>query len=452
MEVKEQFEQYEKNLAAAKEKIAEMEREKTAGAASVRGESEERRLLRQFRCAHVKDLLNVNTADQKFVGVPTNDKLAVIELKKELDCARYYAQIFEGAACDRGEMEKANEVARVKSLDSKLAKHTDLGARIKAFGTTVSGAGAEWIETAISSSYIEEYLLEKQVANMFQEIQMPTNPFKLPIATGSTTARLVAEGIAATESNFGTSALTFDAAHKMVELYNLPEELNEDSAVAFLSLGRQQVLDAQIKALETAMLNGDTTGTHMDSNVTVSSDARKAWMGLRKLALANSANGSVVSFGAAVSSSKLDEVLASAGKFGINPREAMFVVSPQIYHQMVNLPEVTSVDKFGPMATILNGVLAAYRGRGIIVSEFLGENLNASGVYDGTTMTKGGLLLVNKTRFYLGRRRPIRVRVAADSRAEYDRYQLVSYQRADFKGHVQSATETSVIYGVNVTL
>jgi hypothetical protein len=44
------------------------------------------------------------------------------------------------------------------------------------------------------------------------------------------------------------------------------------------------------------------------------------------------------------------------------------------------------------------------------------------------------------------------VRVAADSRAEYDRYQLVSYQRADFKGHVQSATEKGVIYGVNVTL
>lgn len=451
MEVKEQFEQYEKNLAAAKEKIAQLEIEKGLST-PVRGESDERRLLRQFRCASVKDLLNINTALPAFAGVSTNDKMAVIELKKEIDIARYYAQIFEGAPNDRGEMEKSNDIARVKSLDSRLAKETDLAARIKAFGTGVSGSGAEWIETAISSSYIEEYLLEKQVANMFQEIQMPTNPFKMPIAKNGTTARIVAEGVAATDANFGTDALTFDAENKLVELYNLPEELNEDSAVAFLSLGRSQVVDAQIKALEAALISGDTTGAHMDSDVVAASDARKAWKGLRKLALQNSANGVIVDFGAAVGSGKLDEMIAAGGKFMISPREAMFVVSPQIYHQMVALDEVTSVDKFGPMATILNGVLAAYRGRGIIVSEFLREDLNASGVHDGVTETKGGLLLVNKTRFYLGRRRPIRVRVAADSRAEYDRYQLVSYQRADFKGHVQSATEKSAIYGVNVTL
>ena len=454
MDIKEQLSQYEKSLNDAKSKIAELEREKGMGFPSQRGESEERRLLRAFRCSDVKDLLTVNTASPSFAHVPVTDKLAVIELKKEFDVARYYAQIFEGAPADRGEMERTNEVARVKLLDGRIARESDLAGRLKAFGTDVSGAGAEWIMTAISSSYIDEYMLEKRVANAFTEVNMPTNPFKLPVAKNSTTARIVAEGASASENNFGTDALTFDAANKLVELYNLPEELNEDSAVAFLQLGRMNVIEAQLKAIETAILNGDTTATHMDANVTAASDARKAFKGLRKLALANTANGSVVAFGSAISAAKLDEMLAAGGKFTLNPREAMFIVSPQGSHQMSALPEVTSVEKFGPLATILSGYLAAYRGRGIIASEFLPENLDNSGVVSATAENnvKGGIILVNKTRFYLGRRRPIRVRVAADGRAEYDRWQLVSYQRADFQGHAQSATETSVIYGVNVTL
>lgn len=447
-EMLKKYEELEAFSKLAKEKIAELEREKAAGSFN-RGESDERRLLRQFGCSSVDQLLSVNTA--KFNHVSITDKLAVLELKKDVDIARWSTQIFEGAPYDRGEMDHSKDVARVKGLlEGRVAKECDLQGRIKAFGT--GAVGADWIETAISSTYIEEYLLEKRVASMFQEIPMPTNPFKLPVAKGGTTARIVAEGVAATDSNFLTDSITLDAENKLVELYNLPEELDEDSAVSFLTLGRNYVIDAQIKALETALINGDTTGTHMDSDVTAASDARKSWKGLRKLALANSANGVVIDFGGALSATKLDEMLAAGGKFTINPREAMFIVSPQLSHQMSALPEVTSVDKFGSMATILSGFLSAYRGRGIYISEFLREDLNATGVYDDVTTTKGGLLLVNKTRFMLGRRRPIRVRIAADSRAEYDRYQLVSYQRADFKGITQSATEKSVIYGMNVTL
>lgn len=451
-DVVKQYEEMEKNFAVAKAKVADLEKQIAGGQQSFVG-SDERRLMRAFACPDLKSLLTVNTASKRFAGVSITDKLAVCELKKDIDVARWYAQVVDGASLDRGEMDKSNEVSVVKNIfNTRYAKESDLLARVKAFGTGVTNGGAEYIETAISASYIDEYLLEKKVANTFQEIPMPTNPFKLPIVQEGTVARIVAEGTNATDASFTTDAMTFDAANKLVELYNLPEELNEDSAVAFLSLGREKVLQSQLSALETAIINGDTTGTHMDSNVTAASDARKAWKGLRKLALANSANGSVVDFGGAVSDTKVDEMLAASGKFGINPREALFIVSSQIYHQMAALDKVTTVDNFGPMATILTGLLAAYRGRGIITSEYVWENLNASGVYDGITMTKGTMLLVNKTRFFLGRRRPIRIRVAMDARAEYDRWQLVSYQRADFQGMTQSATEKSVIVGINITL
>ena len=98
------------------------------------------------------------------------------------------------------------------------------------------------------------------------------------------------------------------------------------------------------------------------------------------------------------------------------------------------------------MATVIKGVLASYQGIGLVNSAYMREDLNATGVYDGITTTFGGLLLVNKTRFYYGQRRAIQVKMMVDLPKD-DRVLLASYQRKDFKGHSQSATETSVIYG-----
>ena len=147
------------------------------------------------------------------------------------------------------------------------------------------------------------------------------------------------------------------------------------------------------------------------------------------------------------------------GKYGTSPKELAWVVGPSVYAQMLNIDEVATLEKFGPQATILSGALAVFRGIPIIVSEFVRENLNASGVYDGTTTNRTVCHLANIRRFYLGLRRPIRVKVQQDARAEYDRWQLVSYQRLDFKGHKQSgeayaggasSSERSSVLGINI--
>jgi HK97 family phage major capsid protein len=412
--------------------------------------SDETKLLGKFGCSHVKDLIGKNVAHPQYGHISASEKMAVMELKKSIDIARWCAQMFYGAPRDRDNDLTPPAVKNI--LDTRFAREHDLAARLKAFGTDVSGSGAEWIMTAVSQQYIEEYELERKVASLFREIPMPTNPFKLPVVKANTVARIIGEGAQATANNFGTDSLTFDAANKLHEYYVLPEELNEDSAPAILEIGRAQLMEAIDRAMETALLNGDLSGTHMDSDVTASSDARKLWKGLRKRALANSANGSVETFSSAITTAKLDAMLARAGKFGINPRECVFIVSPQGYNQMVSLPEVTTVEKFGQQATILTGALAAFRARPIIVSEFVREDLNASGVYDATTVNNTCVFLVNKTRFLLGRRRPVRILAKADDRVEYDRWTLGGYARYDFQGHEQNAQEKSVILGVDVTV
>jgi hypothetical protein len=79
------------------------------------------------------------------------------------------------------------------------------------------------------------------------------------------------------------------------------------------------------------------------------------------------------------------------------------------------------------------------------------EDMNASGVYDGVTTSKASVLLVNHRRFFVGVRRPLEVRLQM-ALPNQDQWMLASYQRKAFKGHAQSATEMSCVYGYNVAI
>lgn len=442
----------EAKVNSAKNELKTMEERiaaNIAASSAPRSSSIESQTLRWFAVDHVSKLLDVNTCHADFAHVPREVKQLVINLKRDIDIARWTQQLFHGEPMDHGDMEKDGQLGRVKGLlDSGYGKRVDLIGRLKAFGSTVSGAGDEWVPTALSSNYIEEFQLERVLVNRFDEIPMSSNPYELPTQSGSTTARKVAEGAAATSTNFSTGKLTFNAV-KLVEYYDIPEELNEDAAPAILTLGRKKVVEAQINAMETALINGDDTGGgHQDSDVTAADDARKIWKGLRKLGLAAS---STIDFtGAAISDTKLKAMRKLMGKFGVRPNDIVLIVGISGYNQMVGLDEVSTVDKFGPMATILNGALAAWRGIPIVISEYMREDVNDSGVYDGVTTTKAVAIMAHVNRFMFGRRRPIRVRMAMDARPEYDRQQLVSYQRVAFAGQTQGASERSTVVGIDI--
>ena len=117
----------------------------------------------------------------------------------------------------------------------------------------------------MSSQYIEEYELSRGVTKLFKMINMPSNPFDLPIQKNVTNARIQAENTTIAEANFGTDKLTMDAT-KLTEFMILPEEMNEDSAPQILSLVRQEIVEAQGRASETAVMNGDDSATHMDDD------------------------------------------------------------------------------------------------------------------------------------------------------------------------------------------
>ena len=413
----------------------------------LRSDSYEAKLLGTFKAKNFQDLIATNTNSPKYAAVPAEQKIAVMQIKEAVDISRYIAQIYFNGARDGSNFLEAGGAACKTILESNYAKE-HLVPLLKSFNTGVASTGGAWIPTLISSSFQEEYQLAYALASATQVMPMASNPFELPVQDGVTTARIIAEAATQTDSNFTTSVISW-SAKKTGEYYIVPSELDQDSIAPILSIARGEVVKSQIRAREQVLVNGDDTGAgHMDSDVVAASDARKLAKGYRKLALANSAT---VDFAGTVSAANLDQLRISMGKFGVNPRELVYVFGSTGYGQAVSLDEVSSLDKVGTQATLLTGSLAQYRGINVLVSEFCREDLNANGVYDGVTTTKTVCHLVNATRFWLGVRKPIMTKVAV-SDPEEDTVKLASYSRWDFKGHAQSATEASCVLGINISL
>lgn len=452
-EVLEKNKALENTVKEQNEKIKKMEEAHTGminqPVVGTRSDSVEQKALQYFGKRSAQDLLHINTEAPENQWIPQEVRRYVKNFKSELMNARMIAQVFHGGKLDTGSDVKDSDVPVRGILDSYYGKNV-LSGRIKAFGSTIGGAGDEWAPTALASQYIDEYELDRRIEAAFRSINMPTNPYELPRLKDVTEARLIAENTGMTDVNFGTAKVTY-SAKKLGEYYILPEELNEDSAPDVFALARMELVEAQQRAVEQAIINGDDSGTHMDADTDggAADLAAKAWKGLRRLAIDAS---NTVTFGTQVSKAKLTEMQAAADKFGINPRELAWVFSARGYHQAKNnLEDMQTVDKVGSAALAINlsGVLASYQGIPVIVSEFVRNDLNASGVEDGVTQDNTVVHLVNHRRFTIGRRRGIRLKVMMDL-PDQDRWKMASYQRLDFQP--TNAAEAASILGVDVTI
>lgn len=439
---------------AAEAKVKEMEettvKALTSGfVAGGRTSSIENRALSAFGVSHPKDLLSVDTSQEKYAGVPAELKHAVRQLKEAVDTGRKISQMFHGQPADKGTFgDKGENMASVAGITDTYYGKNVVAPLLKAFNTTDY---ATWLPQVISQVYIPEYELDLSLEDKFKAINMPSAKYTLPVVSGVTKARKAAEGATMTAANFSASNVELEAV-KIGEHFLLPEELTEDAAPDVIALCKSELVQAHRRSVESAIINGDNDGSHPDSDsqAAAADVAEKLWKGLRALALANT--GASVNFNGAATESLMIQMMGKMKKFGVNKRELMWVVGPGVSSALMALPGILTVDKAGPMAAaILNGQPAAILGLPIYTSQHMREDLNASGVYDGVTTSKASILLVNHRRFYVGVRRPLEVRLQM-ALPNQDQWMLASYQRKAFKGHAQSASEMSVVYGYNVSI
>lgn len=314
----------------------------------------------------------------------------------------------------------------------------------KAFVDT-NGVGGEWIPTdtfpGIERS--AQMLYERTLPGQFQVIEVARN-ITIPLwitgavpfihgVTGDDAARY-------TSTNVGTSSTTTALKSLAVRVQagedDLEESIVNNTPVVLLDC----IGEGLVTGIEDAMINGDTTATHEDTGLTTwnpnsifyaapgggSTDHRRAWKGLRRLAVdaSNTVDRSTFSYAtmladrAAVHGPKTTaDMLAVASELGFAKNVAA-------------LSQFSTQDVFRN-PTNLEAVFVQGAGMTWILSRLMTDDLNASGLYDASTTDYTGMCFVNRRLIRVFRRYGIRLQaVRTDPNGIVN---LVAKTRMDFK-------------------
>lgn len=322
----------------------------------------------------------------------------------------------------------------------------------RAMDTATANEGKELIPTDFSAQILEVVATSLKLAATFGTITMPTSPFKLPVATSDDVGFKAPENLTdnfLTEANKisgitpTTTNVTF-TAQKPGALAVFSEEINEDAVIAVVPFLRGKLAMSLANAIERAIIDGDTAGTHQDSDVTAATDARKLWNGIRKDVDPATNGVDIATFNLTNLRSLRKQV---DPEFAEDPEQLVYAVSVGTELKLLEFPEFITVDKFGPNATILRGQVGRIDNSPVLTSKYVREDLNATGVHDGTTTTKTYVALYNRNAYMIGNRRGVTLKFAESIWS--DQGVLVATQRADFQ-KVRSGKTVAAI-GHNIT-
>lgn len=321
----------------------------------------------------------------------------------------------------------------------------------KAMSSVGAATGLEWVPTDFSNQLIEFVELEKKVSKIFRHINMPTDPFKIPGKKSFSTAKLVtSENTAATSTNVGTRNVTLNAVKLMVQV-DVSMELEEDSVVEVLPIIREDIGSSLVRGEEDALLNGDDSGTHFDSDTTDAEDTAKAYKGLRKHAVEQSYTTTLTTF-------DFDTIVGmkkNMGKYGVDPSKLVWIASVLSWSKLLTLRDskdnnvLITMDKIGPKATVITGQVGSLLGSPLIISDQQREDLNPVGVFDPTSASNTVLMLVRTDGFVIGDRRKLLIESFHDVPKQQD--QIVASMRTDFQPRYDITTERIIELGIGIT-
>lgn len=335
----------------------------------------------------------------------------------------------------------------------------DWQANLKAaMDSTTAGAGDELVATGEAAALWADINVDTLVAGLFTRVDMPTNPFEIPLQLGDVSWYPGTENTAATETALTTGRQTLTAYELVAEVpWSLT--LEEDAVIAMAAEVRSTLVRNAVEVIDDVLLNADTTAQNninADGATIAANTAGKAhWLvgfdGLLHLPLVdNTDQGN--NHGAAPSADMFNEARGLLGKYGVRPSELAYIADVGTYIKSLGVGEFRTLDKLGPQATLLNGQLAQVDGIPVIVSEQMAQSDADGKVTDGgNSNTKGRLLAVNRTQWRLGFRRELMIETTRDIQKRQN-IMVVSMRLAFMErtGARAAATHTALQYNITV--
>ncbi|MCY4009248.1 MAG: phage major capsid protein [Chloroflexi bacterium] len=316
--------------------------------------------------------------------------------------------------------------------------------------STQTSFGDEWVPDLWSAQVWQQARMNNVILPLFRAIEMPSNPFHLPVEGADPTVYYVPEttdesqltldaaASAIPDSKIGTKKLTLTAS-KLALRVGFSAELVEDSIVPVLQMFREQALRAIADSIDYTLLNGDTAGGNANINRPGSASAAnaryKAFDGLRKLPLVTNTAHRANANGAPTLALLRQARFSLPIRYSARPSDLVWIVDGGSYAKFLNIKEFLTMDQAGAAATAQSGQIGFADGVPVVVSAEMPLTDGSNGKVHSTAKnnTRGTALCVYRPGWYVGYRR--RIAVSVDYLPYYDSYQLTTTVRLAFMNY-----------------
>lgn len=264
-------------------------------------------------------------------------------------------------------------------------------------------ASTTW-ELEVSLNMEAEIRRRLVIAPLIRNISMATNVMTMPLNPEA------GYGTWVTNAQFGTTASPGAAqTHQMKEItlnsyklatteYLMYEE-EEDSLIVLLPIVRDAMVRRVAKSVEKAMLRGAGAGADP----------------VKGLALYDATSAVLVTNTGAASVASLRALRKDLGTWGLEPDGVTFLVSNDVYYDLLEDTSFMTMDKVGQKATILTGQVGALGNSPVLVCAELDSKVTGT----SSATTNYGAVAVATSNFIVGNQRGLR----------FDTQDLVETQR-----------------------
>lgn len=345
---------------------------------------------------------------------------------------------------------KSFEAGQIKFGDHEETKHA-----IKSLNaiksdelnySTLSTGGDEWVPNMWASQVWELARMDNVVLPQFKNVEMPSNPYELPVQSTDPSVSLVGETVNESQLLLSTSSSPIPdskvttakvtlSAKKLALRAMFSAELDEDSIIPWVSDLREQGIRSLEDSIDNVLLNGDTDAT-INTNInlidgTPAATAKYlAFNGLRKLPIITTTTNKFSAGGGLISLSQIRQARFSLSRaYSVRLQDLFILTHTEQYAKLLGLSEFITVDKYGPQATAATGELGKVDGMPVLVSNEYAMT-DSAGKIPAAGGTLGSLLVVYKPGWVVGYRR--RINSTIKFFEEYDSYQMVATVRLAF--------------------
>lgn len=331
----------------------------------------------------------------------------------------------------------------------------------KAMDTETAGEGLEWVHTTVSGSLIEDIRLNQVIAPNFEEIRMTGATMIIDTDDSETDAKLIGQKKTLV-SSFDSNEETVSSGNMTLAVvkcrgrYQISAEMTEDAAFAVMPLYMRRITESIARAEDNAIMNGNASGVdaNLDSGITlVATNFNRAFNGLRYAqyqTINSGTQGDVIGVSGAVHNAVMHgKTRGQMGKYGSRTDQLRMFSSVKGYLlRLLNadeMPQFHTLEKYGPQAVVLTGESGRIYNVPNLQTEFISDDLNASGIADGSSAGRTAFVYVNVSMFIRGIWRNVEVVTEKDN--INDVFNMVAFKRMDFK---PTFTPSATVPSVNV--